>query len=199
LRRLISAAGQANYLTCVLGQLIPTVGRYDLTVLMYDRDMREDYVAVERVLRAFGARVARVEVDRVPLHGVVAASRHGGWRGFTLEALRDRIDADDASFRLALRLYLLAALRRANAGSFRVEELRRWTGRAAGLRDCATDDTTSLAAFLRELARDTTYVDPYRLTADLLSRSGRVPVRQLLDRVYLASEAGGDCAAHVLH
>src|SRR5712691_7334384 len=44
LRALISPDGQANYLVCVLGQLIPMVAEYDLTVLMYDRAMRDDYV-----------------------------------------------------------------------------------------------------------------------------------------------------------
>jgi hypothetical protein len=184
LRRLVSAAGQANYLTCVLGQLVPIAGRYELVVLVHDRELREDYVLVERVLQAFGARVARVEMARVALHGVVASSRRGGWAGFTLGALRGLVDADDHAFRLALRLYLLAALGRPNAGSFRVDELRRWAGRAQRLHAGAAGDGVALTPFLQRLARDTSYVDPYRLTAQLLTRSGQVPVRQLLDRVY---------------
>lgn len=182
LRCLVSADGQANYLTCVLGQLIPLAGRYDLIVLMYDRDMREDYLLVDRVLRAFGARVARFEVDRVPLDGVVAASRRGGWRGFTLDGLRRHAEADDTDFRLALRLYLLAVLGRAGAGSYRADGLRRWVGRARALRCGTGGDQVALDPFLRRLAHG--YVDPQRLTAQLLTRSARVPTRALLDRVY---------------
>jgi hypothetical protein len=183
LRRLVSAAGQPNYLTCVLGQLIPIAGRYELVVLIHDRDLREDYVLLERILREFGAVVTRVEVARVPLDGVVASSRRGGWAGFTMSALLDAVDADPRDFRLALRLYLLAALARQNAGSFRVEELRRWVGRAARLREQAGEPSDA-GDFLRRLARDTGFVDPYRLTAQLLTRSGRVPVEGLLRRVY---------------
>ncbi|MFI5916043.1 hypothetical protein [Dactylosporangium sp. NPDC051541] len=184
LRRLVSPAGQANYLTCVLGQLLPIAGRYDLVVLIHDPDLREDYVLVQRVLAAFGAQATRIEVARVPLDGVVASSRRGGWAGFTLGALRGRVDAGDHAFRLALRLYLLAVLGRPNAGSFRVDELRRWVGRAERLHAGTEAGDVALTPFLRRLARDTRYVDPYRLTAQLLTRSGQVPVRQLLDRVY---------------
>jgi hypothetical protein len=183
LRGLVNPDGQPNYLMCVLGQLVPLAGRYDLTVLMYDRELREDYVLVERVLRAFGATAARFEVDRVPLDGVVASSRRGGWRGYTLDALRSQVDGGTADFRLALRLYLIAVLGKGTAGSFRVPDLRRWVGRARALRT-APADQVPLEPFLHKLSRPTGYVDPYRLTAGLLAKSPRVPVRALLDRVY---------------
>ncbi|HZN18577.1 MAG TPA: hypothetical protein VFB84_10400 [Micromonosporaceae bacterium] len=184
LRGLVSAAGQANYLTCVLGQLIPLAGRYDLFVLVYDRGLREDYLLVERVLRAFGARAVRFEVDRVPIGGVAASSRHGGWQGFTLDALRRQVDVDKVTLRLALRLYLIAALGRGASGSFRVEDLRRWVHRARRLKATTDADTATLSPFLARLARGVGYVDPHRLTAQLLTRSDRVPSRQLLERVY---------------
>ena len=184
LRGLVGADGLPNYLTCVLGQLIPLAPAYELVVLMYDRELREDYVAVERVLRAFGARTARFEVGRVPLDGVTASARHGGWRGFTLDELRRQVDTDDATFRLALRLYLIAGFGRGQTRSFRVEELRRWVARAGVLRDRAGTDRAELDPVLHRLARTAGYVDPDRLTAQLLTRSDRVPRRQLLERVY---------------
>jgi hypothetical protein len=184
LRGLVNAAGQANYLMCVLGQLIPLAGAYDLIVLMYDRDMREDYVLVERVLRAFGGTAVRFEVDRVPIDGVAASSRYGGWRGYTLDALRSQVDADPATLRLALRLYLIGALGRGRSGSFRLADLHRWVNRARRLCGTTVTDTAPLRPFLENLARGTGYVDPYRLTAQLLTRSAQVPRRQLLASVY---------------
>ena len=186
LRALISPDGQANYLVCVLGQLIPMVAEYDLTVLMYDRAMRDDYLMIERVLRLFGARTARVEVSRVPIGGVALSSRYGGWEDYLLPEVRAAAGGDEAEFQLGARLYFSAVFGRGGQSSFRPAELRRWVVRARRLLD-APDDGADLAEFLRGLARRTGYVDPYRLTSRLLTRDPRVPVRTLIEGVYCPS------------
>jgi len=183
LRTLVSAEGQANYLMCVLGQLIPIASDYDLTVLMYDRDMRDDYVMVERVLRAFGARVSRVEVERVPIAGAAVSSRYGGWQGHTLPEVRAQAGGGDAAFQLGLRMYLIAGLGRGGRSSFEFGQLRRWVTRAQRILDMGAHADPDTARFLRRLARGTGYVDPYRLTSSLLSRDPRVPVLALVDRI----------------
>jgi hypothetical protein len=181
LRGLVSSDGQANYLLCILGQLIPLVAGYDMTVLMYDRELRDDYVLIDRVLRVFGAHVARFEVDRVAIDDVVASSRFGGWRGYTLPSIRRQVDADDEVFRLALRLYLIASIGPGRVQSFRIEELRRWAVRAEALQDRAVEDGGDLQSFLLRMARGTGYVNPHRLVAALLTRSRAVPARSLLE------------------
>lgn len=188
LRTLVSPDGQANYLVCVLGQLIPMAGDYDLTVLMYDRAMRDDYIMIERVLRVFGARTVRVEVSRVPIGGVAVSSRHGGWEGYLLPAVRAAAGGDDAAFQLGARLYLSAVFGRGSQSSFTLPELRRWVARARRLRDAPAADRDPVD-FLRGLAKGTGYVDPYRLTSRLLSKDARVPVRALIESVYCPSPA----------
>lgn len=186
LRALVSPDGQANYLVCVLGQLIPLASDYDLTVLMYDRAMRDDYVMIERVLRAFGASTARVEVSRVPIGGVAVSSRHGGWEDYLLPEVRAAANGDDAAFQLGARLYLNAVFGRGSQSSFLLTELRRWVARARRLLDAPAAGCDQ-AEFLRGLAREAGYVDPYRLTSRLLSKDPAVPVRTLIESVYCPS------------
>ncbi len=194
LRTLVSPDGQANYLMCVLGQLIPIASEYDLTVLMYDRAMRDGYIMVERVLREFGARTVRVEVSRVPIDGVAVSSRHGGWEGYLLPEVRSAADGDDAAFQLASRLYLIAVFGRGSRSSFMFGELRRWVARAQRLLDAPAADSDPVD-FLRGLAKGTGYVDPYRLTSRLLSKDRRVPVRTLIESVYCPSPASTSWAS----
>jgi hypothetical protein len=186
LRALVSPDGQANYLMCVLGQLIPLAGDYDLTVLMYDRAMRDDYIMVERVLRVFGASTARVEVSRVPIAGVAVSSRYGGWEDYLLPEVRAAASGDDAEFQLGVRLYLNAVFGRGGQNSFMVAELRRWVARGRRLLDAPAGDGDP-ADFLRGLARGAGFVDPYRLTSRLLSKGRNVPVRTLIESVYCPS------------
>lgn len=56
LRVLVSPEGHANYLVCLLRELIPLAGRYDLVVLAYDRDLRPDYLLVSRSWSGSGFR-----------------------------------------------------------------------------------------------------------------------------------------------
>jgi hypothetical protein len=186
LRALVSADGQANYLVCVLGQLLPMVGEYDLTVLMYDRAMRDDYVMIERVLRVFGARTARVEVSRVPIGGVAVSSRHGGWEDYLLPEVRTAAGGADAEFQLGARLYLSAVFGRGSQHSFTVAELSRWVARARRLLDAPAAGGDPVD-FLRGLARGAGYVDPYRLTSRLLGKDQKIPVRTLIENVYCPS------------
>jgi len=186
LRALVSADGQANYLVCVLGQLLPMVGAYDLTVLMYDRAMRADYVMIERVLRDFGARTARVEVSRVPIGGVAVSSRHGGWEDYLLPEVRAAAGGEDTEFQLGARLYLSAVFGRGSQNSFTVAELRRWVARARRLLDAPAAGCDPVS-FLRGLARGAGYVDPYRLTSRLLGKDQKIPVRTLIESVYCPS------------
>jgi hypothetical protein len=188
LRALISPDGQANYLVCVLGQLIPLIGEYDLTVLMYDRGMRDDYIMIERVLRRFGARTARVEVSRVPIDGVAVSSRHGGWEDYLLPEVRAAAGGTEAEFQLGARLYLSAVFGRGGQSSFRSAELRRWVARARRLLD-APGDGADPAELLSGLAARTGYVDPYRLTSRLLAKDQKVPLRALIETVYCPSPA----------
>lgn len=191
LRTLVNPDGQGNYLTCILGQLIPLCRDYDLTVLMYDRDMREDYVIVERVLRAFGVRAVRVEVSRVPIDGVAVSSRHGGWEGYLLPEVRAAAGGDDVAFQLGIRLYLIAVFGRGNRCSFDFGALRRWVARTQRLLDTPYTpcDGPDPVHFLRELAKGTRYVDPYRLTTCLLSKNRGIPVRALIESVYCPAPA----------
>jgi hypothetical protein len=215
LRPLVNADGQGNYLICVLRQLLPVAGEYDLIVLMYDRDMRHDYMLVERVLRAFGAEVARVEVSRVAIGGVAVSSRHGGWQGFSLPELRFAAGGDDLAFRLGLRLYLVAVFGRGGGSSFTLEQLPRWVARAQRLLDpphptgpaphptgpaphptgpAPHPTGPGMLGFLGDLAKWSGYVDPYRLTSRLLSKDPGVPVRALVDNVYAPSPSSARTA-----
>ncbi|WDZ83121.1 hypothetical protein [Micromonospora cathayae] len=183
LRQIVSPDGQPNYLACALRELVPVAAGYDEVVLLYDRELAEDYLLLDRVLTALGARVSREVVDRVPIDGVVRSSRHGGWQGYTLSAVRDALadgDADDAAVRLGLRLYFIAVLGRGTQQSFRVEQLRAAVTRAGRL--LATAPRARLGEvdrFLRRAMGGHHYVDPYRLTSALLARHGRPPVREL--------------------
>ena len=46
-----------------------------------------NYRTIAHVLTALGTEVSRIELSRVPLDGVAAGTRYGGWRGYTLGAL----------------------------------------------------------------------------------------------------------------
>jgi len=181
LRQIVSPDGQPNYLACALRELAGMAASYDEVVLLHDRELTEDYVLLDRILSALGAIVSREVVERVPIDGVVQPSRRGGWRGYTMSALRSALaDADDAAVRLGLRLYFIAVLGRGQQQSFRLDLLQGSVARAGRLLGTAPRAMLGdLERFLRGSMGEHHYIDPYRLTSALLTRHGRPPVREL--------------------
>lgn len=187
LRKIVSAAGQPNYLACTLRDLLALIGAYDRVVLLYDRELHEDYVLLSKVLEVLGSAVTRETVERVPIDGAVRSSRHGGWSGYTvtdlLAAVADAGDAD--AIRLGLRLYFIAVLGRGEQESFRMDLLRQAVVRAG--RMLAADppaDPDGVEKILRRSRGTADHVDPYRLTSALLGRRANPPVRDLARAVF---------------
>jgi len=186
----IDADDEPNYLMCALRELLPLATGYGRLLLAYDRELDADYRLLDRVLSQFGARVSRVVVTRVPIDGRSQSTRHGGWQRYTLGALIRRFlpAYGEADFRLGLRLYLIAGLGKGGDRSFDLDHLRRQLDRARQLRERtgagAGGDAGELRRFLAGLAARPGYVDPYRLTSDLLARHKRVPREPLIQAVY---------------
>jgi hypothetical protein len=188
LRQIVDAQGRPNFLMCALRELLLVAGRYDHVVLASDAELAPDYRLLARTLDHFGVRVSRIAVTRVPIAGVSRSTRHGGWEGCTLSALIDRFVPEFGvpAFRLGLRLYLVAGLGKGSGQSFDPDHLRRQLNRAARLLDQEppAGPSPELEGFLRRLAGDDGYVDPYRLTSSLLARHRPAPLRDLLGTVY---------------
>jgi hypothetical protein len=191
LRQGITPEGHANYLLCVLRQLLPMLPGHDRVLLVHDKEIEADYVLLERILTAFGADVARLSIGRVPIDGKVQSSRFGGWERYMVDALYEAATAefDPAEFRLAMRLYFIAVLARDSPQPLRLEVLRKQLRRARRL--LAGEDRAGeeeLRSFLTEQRNDGGYVDPYRLTASLFDKRPRSPRRALLDSVFVAGD-----------
>lgn len=188
LRQIADAHGRPNYLACVLRELLPLVPGFDEVVLLCDRELEADYLLLQRVLSAYGATVRRVILGRVPLEGHIRSARHGGWQGYTVGALLERVggEYDDPVLRLGMRLYFIAVLGAGQQQSFRHEVLRHSLARAERL--LSTDRAPDPAPLPEVLARhrgDHLHVNPYRLTAALLARRRPPPAPDLLKAVYL--------------
>ncbi|TCC34931.1 hypothetical protein [Kribbella sindirgiensis] len=184
LRPGISADGHANYVVMLLRDLLPIVGDYSAVLMIHDQEVTADYVLLARILEAFGGTIVRMPLARVPIEGTVQSSRYGGWAGVTLRELiaACRQDFSDDACRLGMRMYFIAMLQRAASDSFRLDLLRRAVARAERILESADD-----RADAKDLVRHQTeygWVDPYQLTADLLSRR-RPPGQALLRAVYL--------------
>ncbi|MDH2429625.1 hypothetical protein [Sphaerisporangium sp. TRM90804] len=192
LRQLVDAGGRPNFLMCALKELLPLASRHDRVVLASDADLSPDYRLLARTLTHFGGRVSHLPVTRVPIAGVTASSRHGGWQGYTLGALIDRFVPEHGpdAFRLGLRLYLVAGLGKGSGQSFSDDHLRRQLARAArllaqaGPASPAAGPSPALCEFLLTRTAPEGYVDPYRLTSSLLDRHRSVPLPELLGTVY---------------
>jgi hypothetical protein len=187
LRMIVSADGQANYLMYLLRELIPLLDGHDLIVLAHDTELRTDYQTVAHVLTALGARVARYEVPRVPIDGVVQSTRFGGWRDHMVQPIASPL-VDEfglAACRLGLRLYLVAGLGRTARQSFSTVHLRRWTRRADRLlAEHGTPGPTvgpQLSGYLAAQAKGRGYADPYQVATTLMSRDAPVSVVELLN------------------
>ncbi|ACZ83712.1 hypothetical protein [Streptosporangium roseum] len=198
LRVVISADGHANYLFRALQELIPSLGRHDLVLLVYDKELRHDYLVLEHVLCRLGAAVERLELVRVPIDGEVRSSREGGWQGYTIGGFAEPVVAEfgQEAFRLGLRLYLLAGLGRGQGESFSLPHLKRWVRRAQRLLDTAGEgteidaadadvETDDLPSQLSRLAGRRGFIDSYRLTTNMLTRAGGIPLRELLRVAYV--------------
>ncbi|MFI0817977.1 hypothetical protein ACH4TX_17465 [Streptomyces sp. NPDC021098] len=188
LRALTSATGHPNYLGCALRDLVPMLDDYDEIVLVHDRELTEDYILLQKILGALGARTHRLSLNRVPLDGVVRSSRHGVDRRHTVAGLADELSARGTAeaVRLGLRLYFIAGLGKGSDQSFRMDLLHGFIDRAEKLlaRD-DTPDTPDVAEFLRRSTGGRSFVDSYRLTSALLGKHRRVPLRDLASSVYV--------------
>jgi len=188
LRQIVAADGRPNYLACALRDLLLRAPEHDEVVLLYDREVEQDYLLLQRVLRRLGPRVHRVPLGRVPIGGRVASARHGGWQGHTAAALLAEFgERDPAALRLGMRLYFIAVLGPSGHHSLRHDLLDRSISRARRLLEsaepAAEDDVLDRLAAHRGTNHD--HVDPYRLTAGLLDRHrGLRPARELLAAVY---------------
>jgi hypothetical protein len=184
LRQVVGEDGHANYLLVVLRELIPLIGRHERFLLAFDEGLAEDYVLVDRVLGELGATVSRLALGRVPIDGEIRSSRYGGWEGSTLADLSRLCleQFDLPAYRLGMRIYFIAILKRSSPQSFRPDLLRRSLVRATRIlaargSDFSEDD---YLAFLRDRLTDDGYVDPHRLTNSLLDRHRRVPTERLV-------------------
>jgi hypothetical protein len=188
LRQIVDRAGQPNFLTAALRELVPLVHRYDEIVLVHDRELTQDYLLLQRLLGLLGGTVVRDCVDRVPIDGVVRSSRFGGQQGHTVPALLDMCaEVEPDVLRLGLRLYFIAVLGRGRDQSFRADLLRQNMDRARRLlrRGEPARPESEVVGFLeRHRSTGNRHVDPYRLTSALLNRRSRAQVPDLAERVY---------------
>ncbi|WP_241746235.1 hypothetical protein [Streptomyces lydicus] len=188
LRQIVDPHGRPNYLACVLRELLPLAPGFDETVLLCDRELEADYLLLQRVLSTCGATVRRVTLGRVPLDGHIRSARHGGWQGCTTGALLEQAGAeyDDPVLRLGMRLYFIAVLGAGQQQSFRHEVLRQSLARAARLLSAGNaPDPAPIPEVLARHRGDHLHVNPYRLTAGLLTRHRPPPAQELLKAVYL--------------
>ena len=191
LRKMISTEGHPNYLMPILRDLIPMVRPDRVFLFLHDEELTPDYLLLERVLGAFGARTTRLSLSRVPVGETNRSSRYGGWAGSTLgELFAVSGTADRAAYRLGMRLYFAGTLDRNSAQSFQMSLLRRCVGRAARLLEqtvetagAAADDTAATMLLSRMLTRQG-YVDPYRLTVSLLGKRP-TPLSPALREIYI--------------
>ncbi|MFD0689985.1 hypothetical protein [Actinomadura fibrosa] len=198
LRPVVSADGHANYLLMVLRDLVPRIAEYDRVLLVHDEEIGHDYVLVERILGALGARTSRLALGRVPIPGAAGSSRSGGWAGTALDELAalclDQVGPD--VYRLGMRIYFINTLQRTGGSPVDLRLLHRAMTRAEGLLARADHDAPAnydapagrdagTAGELRRLLTPSGWVDPYRLTCRLLAKDGRGPSRRLIEEVLL--------------
>jgi hypothetical protein len=198
LRQAITPEGHANYLVCVLRQLLPQIDEHDRVVLVHDKEIESDYVLLDRVLRRFGATVSRLSLGRVPIDGTVQSSRFGGWEAYMVDALYNAAmqEFSPEEFALAMRLYFVAVLTRDSPQTFRPDVLRKQLTRARRLLTSAADDAhDDPRSFLRANLVDDCYVDPYRVTVSLFEKHRPVPVRALLDEILVPRRVPGSARA----
>jgi hypothetical protein len=188
LRQAITSEGHANYLICVLRELLPMIDGHDHVLLVHDKEIEADYVLLDRVLSAFGARVSRLSIGRVPVDGKVQSSRYGGWESYMVDAIYEAVvpEFDPVEFWLAMRLYFIGVLTRDSPQPLNLEVLRKQLLRARRL--IAAGDSApegDVLEFLEDRLVDGSYVDPYRLTTSLFDKHRPAPKRALLDSVFL--------------
>lgn len=186
LRKVIGMDGHANYLLVILRDLLPRLAPGRRVLFVYDDDLSYDYALLSRVTGALGARPARLPLGRVPLDGIVRASRYGGWDDVTIDRLAElcRGEFDSAAYRLGMRLYFIAMLKRTSGEPFRLDLLRRALVRAERMvRDARHGGEPSERA--GACVTPAGWVDPYRLTDGLFARRSRPASLGLLDAVFL--------------
>ncbi|WP_242902300.1 hypothetical protein [Actinomadura terrae] len=188
LRKVIGADGHANYLLVILRDLLPRISDGRQILFVYDEDLAHDYALVGRIASALGARPSKLPLGRVPIGGALRSSRYGGWDEVTIGRLSELClgEFGPAAYRLGMRLYFIAMLKRTSGEPFRPALLRRALLRAERmLRDAGDEDSPDHASRLLDSVRPSGWADPYRLTDGLFA--GRTPkaARALLEAVYL--------------
>lgn len=191
LRKVIGMDGHANYLLVILRDLLPRLLPGRRVLFVYDDDLARDYALLGRVAEALGAPTARLPLGRVPLDGIVRSSRHGGWDDVTIDRLYElcRKESGPAAYRLGMRLYFIAMLKRTSGERFRPDLLRRALARAERMiREASRDaprDGAAAAGRAAACVKPSGWVDPYRLTDGLFARRSPPAPRGLLDAVFL--------------
>ncbi|MEU0544242.1 hypothetical protein ABZ319_30670 [Nocardia sp. NPDC005978] len=183
LRPVIGADGHANYLLTALRDILPVVADHDHVLLVHDEEIAQDFVLVEKILAHYGVRTSRLALGRVPLGGVVQSSRAGGWDGASLGEISRTALAQFTieEYRLGMRVYYGAMLGRAAGESFDQRLLYRAMVRARKLLS-APERPGDAGAFVRRHLTRSAWVDPYRLSAAVISRP--VP-RDVLTELFL--------------
>jgi hypothetical protein len=192
IRQLAGADGHANYLMPILRELLPMIRPDRVFLLIYDEGLNADYLLLDRLLAEFGASVARLSLSRVAIDGAVRSSRYGGWAGVTLADLGAvRGSADEAAYRLGMRMYFVGVLDRRSRQSFRMDLLRRCVGRAARLGagpggDAVTHQWSAPLVHHGRGARASLpmtpegYADPRRLVVESFGRHPRNPPKAVV-------------------
>jgi hypothetical protein len=180
LRRAIAPDGRTNYLINLLRDLVPRVPEYDQIILIHDVELHADYLLLQRILMGLGASVERVPLSRVAINGSVQSTRYGGWQGFTSSEIIGHCLqlADVETIRLATRLYFIAILGKVKSKSFDMAHLEKSILRARQLMAAAEArcSTEAIPIFLERCAGKQSYVDPYRVTTELLSKRRLTPL-----------------------
>ncbi|GAA5039857.1 hypothetical protein HNP84_005253 [Thermocatellispora tengchongensis] len=192
LRTVMGADGHANYVLVALRDVISHAPGHDRVLLVHDEEAAHDFALIERVLRELGTPASRLALGRVPLGGTPRSSRHrssrhGGWEGFTIERIAalclDRFD--ETAYRLGMRLYFIAMLKRTAGEPLRLDLLRRALLRAERLVRAAGDAAPGGPGVLRRYATPAGWVSPYRLTDALFARRDNPARGDLLRSIYL--------------
>lgn len=189
LRIMVEESGLPNYMMLLLRDLVPRATEYDEILLMHDEEITTDYVQLHKTLESLGARVSRMSFSRVGIGGVVRSSRHGDWAGHTVPDIMDAAleGASLDAVKLGLRIYYVSVIGKGSGKSFDAAALSKCVRRAGQLlareeAPDAPDYRTWLSGYVN---RGGLYPDPYRLATALLDRGRPLPLRQLLEDVFL--------------
>lgn len=100
-------------------------------LFLFDQEMYSKYVAIQTVLEKLGYEIELISLSRVMLQDKIQSSRQGGWEGYTLRDIINRVEYRDLSeFRLGIKLYFLKVLRGNGSPNFNYTLLQRYIDKA---------------------------------------------------------------------